>query len=161
MKGVTYTSFAPNDITTRAQLVTILWRLEGEPLVSAAEGFRDVYENDWYNNAIRWATANGIAEGYGENVFGPNDAVTRQQMAAILWRYCKYKGYDVSIGEDTNILSYYDAFDVAGYAMPAMQWACGAGIIQGIEKNGSIYLDPNGNAIRSQCAVMIYRFCAQ
>ena len=82
-------------------------------------------------------------------------------MAAILWRYCKYKGYDVSVGEETNILSYYDAFDIAGYAMPAMQWACGSGLIEGVANNGSMYLAPNGAASRSQSAVILYRFCAE
>ena len=161
MQGIAADRFAADGITTRAQIVTILWRMEGEPLVAVAEGFNDVYESDWYNNAIRWASSNRIAEGYGDSVFGPNDIITRQQMATILWRYCKYKGIDVSIGENTNILSYADAFDIAEYAMPAMQWACGSGTIQGIAKNNTMYLDPQGDAVRSQSATMIYRFCTE
>ena len=161
MLGVAEDLFAPDEATTRAEFVSILWRLEGEPLVEAAEGFHDVFDSDWYNNAIRWASANRIAEGYGENIFAPDDIVTREQMVSILWRYCKYKNYDVSVGEETNILSYEDAFDIAQYAIPAMQWACGAGMIQGVEKNQSMYLEPQGDAARAQSAEMIYRLCTE
>ena len=127
--------------------------------MEVAEGFNDVFESDWYNNAIRWASANGIVEGYGDSIFGPNDSITREQMAAILWRYAKYKGYDVSAGKDTNLLSYEDALNVSSWAMDAMQWACGSGLIQGIARNNTMYLEPRGNAVRSQSATMIYRFC--
>ena len=161
MQGVAADRFGPEMATSRAMLVTILWRLEGSPMVEIAEGFNDVFDSDWYNNAIRWASASGIAGGYGDSIFGPNDAVTREQMATILWRYAKYKDIDVSVGENTNILSYADAFDIAEYAMPAMQWACGAGVIQGIEQNNIMHLVPQGNAVRSQSAAMIYRFCAE
>ena len=161
MQGVAADRFGPEMATSRAMLVTILWRLEGSPMVEIAEGFNDVFDSDWYNNAIRWASASGIAGGYGDSIFGPNDAVTREQMATILWRYAKYKDIDVSVGENTNILSYADAFDIAEYAMPAMQWACGAGVIQGIEQNNTMHLAPRGNAVRSQSAAMIYRFCAE
>ena len=159
MQGVSKDHFAPNGITTRAQIVTMLWRLEGEPLVEAGESFRDVSDSAWYSSAIRWATANGLANGYGNGLFGPNDTITREQLVAMLWRYCKYKGYDVSVGEDTNILSYADAFDIAQYAMPAMQWACGSGMIQGVAANGTMYLAPQGDAVRSQSASMLYRLC--
>jgi hypothetical protein len=161
MQGVADDRFAPDGITTRAQFLTILWRMEGSPMAEIAEGFNDVYESDWYNNAIRWASSKGIAEGYGDSVFGPNDTVTREQMATILWRYAKYKDIDVSVGENTNILSYADAFDIAEYAIPAMQWACGSGTIQGIAKNNTVYLEPQGDAVRSQSAAMIYRFCTE
>ncbi|MBR4869993.1 MAG: S-layer homology domain-containing protein, partial [Oscillospiraceae bacterium] len=161
MRGISSSHFAPNGITTRAQLITILWRMEGEPIAEAAAAFSDVHEGDWCFNAVAWASANGIAEGYGDSLWAPNEAVTRQQMAVILWRYAKYKGYDVSVGEDTNILSYEDTFDVAEYAIPAMQWACGSGIIQGMEKDGTMYLDPYGYASRSQSTAMIYRFCTE
>ena len=161
MRGMSSNRFAPAGITTRAQMITILWRMEGEPMVEVAEGFNDVLDGDWCCNAVRWASANGIAEGYGDSIWAPGNALTRQQMAAILWRYAKYKGYDVSVGEDTNILSYEDAFDVAEYAIPAMQWACGSGLIQGVEKNGTMYLDPHGYTTRSQIASVIYRFQAE
>ncbi len=158
MQGVADVLFAPNGITTRAQIATILWRMEGEPLVEVAEDFKDVYDNDWYYNAIRWASANHIAVGYGDSTWGPNDTITREQLATVLWHYCKYKDYDVSVGEETNILSYKDAFDVAEYAIPAMQWACGTDIIRGIEQNDTMYLAPQGDAVRSQSATIIYRF---
>ena len=161
MAGVDNEHFDPNGMTTRAQLLSVLWQMEGKPMVEVAEGFNDVFDSDWYNNAIRWASANCIAEGYGDSIFGPNDIVTREQMAAILWRYCKYKGYDVSGGEETNILSYGDASDITEYAIPAMQWACGSGLIQGVKKNNSMYLEPLGGAVRSQSAVMIYHFCTE
>ena len=161
MQGVAADRFGPEMATSRAMLVTILWRLEGSPMVEIAEGFNDVFDSDWYNNAIRWASASGIAGGYGDSIFGPNDAVTREQMATILWRYAKYKDIDVSVGENTNILSYADAFDIAEYAMPAMQWACGAGVIQGIEQNNTMHLVPQGNAVRSQSAAVIYPFCTE
>ncbi|MBR4284335.1 MAG: S-layer homology domain-containing protein [Anaerotignum sp.] len=148
--------------TTRAQLVTTLWRLEGKPMVESAEGFNDVYENDWYNDAVRWATANGIANGYGEGYFGPSDTVTREQTVSILWRYAQYKGIDVSVGEDTNILSYGDAFDVSGYAVPAMQWACGSDLVNGMKDlNGTMILDPQGYTTRAQMDIMMARFCGE
>lgn len=159
MQGVAADRFGPEMATSRAMLVTILWRLEGSPMVEIAERFNDVFDSDWYNNAIRWASASGIAGGYGDSIFGPNDIITREQMVAMLWRYCGYKGYDVSVGDETNILSYSDAFDIAEYAIPAMQWACGSGVIESIEENNAFYLDPQGDAVRSQIAAMIHRFC--
>ena len=145
----------PDDRITRGQLVTLLWRLEGKPMVEIAEGFNDIFENDWYNHAVRWATVNGIAKGYGEGYFGPSDAVTREQLASILFRYAQYKGLDVSVGEETNILSYNDAFDISEYAIPAMQWACGSGIINGNE-DGTI--DPTGHVKRAHVEQMLMKF---
>lgn len=161
MQGVAEDLFAPGGTTTRAQIVAILWRMEGKPLVEVAEGFNDVCESDWYNNAIRWASSSGIAEGYGDSIFGPKDTITREQMVTILYRYCEYKGIDVSIGEFTNILSYADVSDISSWAMEAMQWACGSGVIQGIAKNDTLYLEPQGDAIRSQSATMIFRFSTE
>lgn len=161
MPGVTADRFAPDEITTRAQFIAMLWHMEGNPLVEVAEGFNDVFEGDWYNNAIRWASASGVAGGYGESVFGPNDIITREQIATVLHNYCAYKGVDVSVGEHTNILSYADAFDVSGWAVEAMQWACGAGTIEGIAKNDTMYLEPRGEAVRSRSAAIIYRFCTE
>ena len=93
--------------------------------------------------------------GYGGNTFGAADEVTREQLASILWRYAKYKGYDVSVGEDTNILSYEDAFSISEYAIPAMQWACGAGIINGSD-DGT--LNPKGTAQKVHTAQMLMNF---
>jgi hypothetical protein len=99
MVGYSNGEFKPYGTTSRAMVAVMMWRLEGSPLVSVAEGFNDVYDGDWYNDAIRWASANNIAGGYGDSIWGPNDAVTREQLVAILYRYAKYKGVDVSIGE--------------------------------------------------------------
>ena len=106
-------------------------------------------------DAVAWANANGIVTGYGNGKFGPNDVVTREQFAAILYRYAQYKKYDVSVGEDTNILSYADAQSVSAYAIPAMQWAGGAGIVNG--SNGK--LNPQNNATRAEVAAMLMRYC--
>lgn len=161
MKGTSTTEnlFSPNGTTTRAQIVTILWRMENEPVVNYLMQFEDVAAEQWYTEAVRWAASAKIVEGYGNGNFGTNDPITREQLATILWRYAKYKGYDVSVGENTNILSYKDAETVSEYAVPAMQWVCGTGIIQGISsEGGGMLLDPQGNAIRLQAATVMMRF---
>ena len=154
MNGTANRIFAPSISTTRAMIVTILWRLEGSPVVNFAMRFRDVVENAWYSEAVRWAAANGIVTGYTEQTFGPNDNIAREQLAAILHRYAKYKGLDVSAGEDTNILSFDDAQTISGYAVPAMQWACGADLVQGSNRK----LLPTARATRAQVAAMLHRF---
>ena len=117
MQGVGNNKFDPNGMTTRAMIVTILWRLENEPAVNYAMNFEDVVANTWYTEAVRWAASEKIVEGYGNGKFGTDDAITREQMVTILYRYAQYKGYDVSVGENTNILSYGDAFDVARHVI--------------------------------------------
>ena len=155
MNGVSETGFAPNAATSRSMIVTILYRLEGEPVVDYAMDFTDVAGDAYYAEAVRWAASEGIVGGYGGGLFGSDDAVTREQLAVILYRYAVYKGYDVSIGEDTNILSYADFADLSEYAIPAMQWACGAGIITGVT---DATLVPQGEATRAQVAAMLMRF---
>ena len=115
--------FEPNGKTSRGVAINALWQLDGKKTVTAEEKFADVSTDNKYFNAVRWADENGIASGYTDEFFGVEDALTREQMVTILWRYAKYKGYDVSIGENTNILSYGDAFEISEYAIPAMQWA--------------------------------------
>ena len=156
MNGVSETDFAPHATTSRSMIVTILYRLEGEPVVDYAMGFTDVAGDAYYAEAVRWAASEGIVGGYGGGLFGSDDAVTREQLAVILYRYAVYKGYDVSIGEDTNILSYADFADLSEYAIPAMQWACGAGVITGVT---DATLVPQGEATRAQVAAMLMRFC--
>lgn len=158
MNGTGDTTFAPDDTTSRSMIVTILYRLEGEPVVDDAMDFTDVAGDAWYTDAVRWAAGEGIVGGYGGGLFGSDDAVTREQLAAILYRYAVYKGYDVSIGEDTNLLSYTDFADLSEYAIPAMQWACGAGIVNGTSEST---LTPQGEATRAQVAAMLMRFCEQ
>ena len=155
--------FKPNAHTTRSMLIVMLWRLNGSPVVNYALDFADVKEGTWYTEAVRWAKSEGVAGGYGNGKFGPNDTLTREQMVTMLYRYAQYKGYDVSVGEDTNILSFGDATTVAEYAIPAMQWACGSGVVGGTAAaDGSgLILDPKGSTTRAQMATMVMRFCAE
>lgn len=154
VSGSSATTFAPHANTNRGMIVTILYRLEGEPAVTGTNLFDDVPGGRYYEKAILWAAGNKIVEGYGNGKFGPDDDITREQLAAILYRYAQYKGYDVSVGENTNLLSYHDALTVSEYTIPAMQWACGAGLIQG--DNGNLM--PRGNAERCQAAAILHRF---
>lgn len=158
MQGVSGGKFLPDGSTTRAQLVTILWRLEGSPETTGAVRFGDTAGGAWYTEAVRWAVGCGVVKGYDNECFGPDDAVTREQMAAILYRYAQHKGYDVSAGEDTNILSFDDAFAVSEYAIPAMQWACGSGTVHGIARDGRMLLAPRDTTTRAQTATLLMRF---
>ena len=155
MAGTSMITFSPNVTTTRGMIVTILYRLEGEPTISGICPFDDVKSGSYYEKAITWAAAKGIVSGYGSDLFGPDDPITREQMAVILFRYAHYKGLDVSAGEDTNILSYNDALDISEYAFPAMQWICGESILNGSDGN----LMPRGSATRAQVAAILHRFC--
>ena len=157
MNGTSDTTFSPGGNTTRGMIVTILHRLSGSPAADDS-AFLDVDDSQYYAEAVDWAAANGVVTGYNANTFGPNDFITREQMAAILYRYAVLMGYDVSVGADTNILSYTDALSVSEYAVEAMQWAVGAGIINGVEGNR---LNPQGHATRAQVAAILYRFCTQ
>ena len=158
MRGVSGGKFLPDGSTTRAQLVTVLWRLEGSPETTGAVRFGDTAGGAWYTEAVRWAAGCGVVKGYDNGCFGPNDAVTREQMVTILYRYAQHKGYDVSAGEDTNILSFDDAFAVSEYAIPAMQWACGSGMVRGIAQKGGMLLAPRDTTTRAQAATLIMRF---
>ncbi len=155
IKGVSETEFAPNLELTRAMFVTILYRLDGEPAVNKGVPFADVKANEYFANAVIWGQQSGIISGVTETEFAPNANITREQMATILYRYAKYKAYDVSVGEDTNILSYDDAFDVSEYAYPALQWTCGAGLINGRTEST---LNPQDNATRAETAAILARF---
>ena len=159
MAGTSATTFAPDVTTSRAMIATILWRMAGSPQVNYAMNYTDVDSSAWYAEAVRWATSEGVVTGYGNGLFGSNDPITREQLATMLWRYAQTEDYDVSVGEDTNILSYADVGDLAEYAIPAMQWACGAGVINGTGDGST--LTPQGNATRAQAAVMLQRFCEE
>ena len=150
--------FGPNDKANREVAVNALWRMAGRPAATVTGEFTDVSAETNNESAIYWADENAIACGYGNGAFGPDDNLTREQTAALLWRYAKHKGYDVSVGEETNILSYSDAFSVSGYAVPAMQWACGAGIIEGKTAQWGLRLDPRGVTSRAELSVMLLRF---
>lgn len=155
MNGVSSRAFAPNANLTRGMLVQILYNLEGKPKGTAAN-FSDVQADAWYAEAVGWAASNKVVTGYADGTFRPNAAVTREQAAAILYRYAQSKGIDVSVGENTNILSYVDVQQASEYAIPALQWAVGAGVLNG--KNGG-RLVPTGTATRAEIAAIMQRWC--
>ncbi|NLY09290.1 MAG: hypothetical protein GXZ11_05260 [Tissierellia bacterium] len=153
MKGTDDKVFSPNTTTTRGMIVTILYRLEKEPSVTQANKFGDVDNGIYYHDAIIWATENDIVTGYGNNIFGPEDDITREQIAAILYRYMKYKGKDISGGEKFDLTTFNDLSSVSDWAEAAVKWACDSKIIKG--DNGNIL--PTKNATRAEVAEMLYR----
>ena len=153
MNGMSATTFEPNSTTTRGMIVTMLYRLENEPTAASA-GFSDVAEGQWYTDAVNWAAANNIVNGYGDGQFGPTDTITREQMMAILYRYAQYKGYDVTASADLS--AYTDAANISSYAVSAMQWAVSEGLINGITDTTLV---PGGSATRAQVAAILMRFC--
>lgn len=153
MQGTSATTFGPNVTTTRSMVVTILWRLEGEPTVDYTLNYNDVAANVWYTEAVRWATANGIVLGY-DGGFHPSDSITREQMAAILYRYADYKGYDLTANGDLS--SFTDGSQVSSWAQTNLEWAVGKGLLVGGTAN---QVDPQGSATRAQVAQILMRFC--
>lgn len=148
--------FSPDRPVTRAMLVVMLSRLhqnvDGNAVINGESAFSDVAEDAWCAEAIRWAADLGIVTGYADGSFRPNAPITRQQLATILYRYATAMGYDVSVGEDTNILSYTDAFGIGEYAIPGVQWACGAGVMSGYSDGR---LNPHGQATRAHTVKML------
>ena len=160
IKGTSNDTFSPDTTISRGQIITILYRLDGEknlPDSSEVLPFPDV-SNSWYSDAVHWATHEGIINGYNNGKFGPNDPVTREQIAVILWRYAKYAGYEMSTGKTMNMFSFDDASDISEFAIAPMQWAYGHSIING---TSSTTLSPQGYATRAQFAAIICRFCAK
>ncbi|MFQ6832704.1 S-layer homology domain-containing protein [Butyricicoccus pullicaecorum] len=157
MTGTSDTTFSPDLTTSRSMIATILWRMAGSPVVNYAMDFADVPADQWYAEAVRWASSEGIVGGYGNGSFGTGDPITREQFAVMLYRFAQKQGYDVSVGENTNILSYTDVSSVSEYAIPAMQWAVGSGVITGMGDT----LAPQGETTRAQAAMMLMRFCEQ
>lgn len=153
--GTSKTSFEPESYMTRAMLVSVLYRIAGEPAVKVENNFIDVPDNEWYSDAIYWSNLNNIVGGYGDGIFGTNDSITRQDMAVILYRYAKNQGYDVSAVVGNKLLSYNDAFKVSEYATSAMEWAVDNELIQGTSKD---ILSPQGTATRAQVAAILMRF---
>lgn len=153
MQGVGGDKFNPSGTTTRGMIVTILYRLEGEPTVSQT-AFTDVAAEQWYTDAVAWAAANKIVEGYGNGNFGPNDSITREQIATILYRYAVYKGYDVS--GLANLSSYTDAGTVSSWALTAVRWTNSKGLITG---RTTTTLVPKGTTTRAEAATILMRFC--
>ena len=154
MDGTGGGAFSPAATTTRGMVVTILYRLAGQPAVTGASGFTDVVAGQWYSDAVLWASANGIVSGYGNGSFGPGDTVTREQLAVILYRFAQTQGEDVT---QTGALSTFtDGGDTAQWAQSAMSWAVGSGLISG---KGNGVLDPQGTATRAEVAAILARFC--
>ena len=149
-------TFAPNEGLTRAMLVTVLYRAAGSPVMDEANPFTDVADDAWYYNAVVWAKSIGLVTGITETEFVPENELTREQLVAIFYRYATFLGYDLSIGEDTNILSYEDFADIAEYAIPAMQWACGMNLIENADGN----ILPKDNATRALVAMVLFGFYA-
>ena len=154
MTGTSGSAFSPDLFTTRGMIVTILYRLDGSPAVSGAAPFGDVPTGQYYSEAVAWAAANGIVKGYDTGLFGPDDVITREQLAAILYGYAQYKGYDVTAGGDLS--GFADSASVSAWAADALKWANGQGLITG--KNGSL-LDPSGTATRAEAAAILSCFC--
>ena len=154
MNGTSRNRFSPYGTATRGMLVTILYRMENEPRCFGSAAFSDVKPGAYYEKAVVWASQNNIVSGYTDGTFRPDAPVTREQLASILYRYTLYRGQDVSAGETTSLTGYGDAQAVSSYALPAMRWACGMGILQGA--NGK--LNPSGLATRAQLAAMLHRY---
>lgn len=154
MSGTSETTFSPDLTTTRGMIVTILYRMENEPAVTGTTAFTDVAADQYYANAVAWAAQNGIVSGTTATTFAPNNAITREQMAAILYRYAQFKGYDVSVKADLSV--YTDAAQVSTYATDAMAWANGAQLITGTSQ---AMQTPASNATRAQVATILMRFC--
>lgn len=154
MSGYGNGLFGPNDALSRAQLAQILYNQEGQPGVTGGSSFADVADGAWHGDAVTWAAANGIVTGYGNGLFGPDDPITREQLAVMLWRYARFKGYDTTQG-GMVIREFSDYESVSGYAMDAMTWAVNTGVISGYEDQT---LRPQANATRAQAAQMLKNF---
>ena len=154
--GTSDTTFSPDGGMTRAMLVQVLYRMEDCPEAEPS-AFTDVAEDAWYAEAVAWAAEQEIVLG-SDGKFNPDGLLTREQLAAILWRYAQYCEVDVSVGENTNILSYTDALDVSEYAYPPLQWACGAGLMKGVDES---HLAPQNTTTRAQVATILVRYLEQ
>lgn len=153
MNGVTTTQFAPKTDITRGMLVTILYRVEGEP-VAPANPFKDVASGSYYEAAIAWAETRGIVNGFGGGLFRPNAPITREQLVAILYRYAAYKGLQTTAS--ASLSAFADAASVSGWAVDVVRWAVGSGLMNG--KNGRI--DPAGLTTRAEAAALLHRCLA-
>ena len=153
MLGTSKTLFSPHGTATRGMMATILWRMEGSPAPKGKNSFTDVEAGKWYADAITWTAENGIFAGYGKDKFGPDDPITREQLAAIFYRYADYKGYDLTV--KGNLDKFKDADKITDYAKTAMQWAVGSDLVKG--KSGAL-LDPQDKATRAEIATMLHRF---
>lgn len=154
--GTSATTFSPDGNMTRAMLVTVLYRLEGQPAVTASNPFSDVANDQWFTNAIIWAADKGVVSGVGGGKFNPDGNITREQIATIMYRYAEYKSYDVSATADLK--PFPDETDVSAWAYKALAWANAEGLVSGVGANGTSYLQPLGNATRAQVAAILMRY---
>lgn len=154
MNGMGDNQFAPNAPLTREMLAVVLYNMEKQPESTGVNPFADVKADMWYTDAIVWANANGIVAGYDDSTFGLGDSITREQLAAILYRYAQLKGYDVT--EKADLTGYTDSTSISSYAVEAMQWANANGIVNGMTETT---LAPQGTATRAQVATMLMNFC--
>lgn len=152
MDGTSVYMFSPNNATSRGMLVTILWRLAGEPVVTGTS-FSDVSSSSYYYYAVLWASKYGIIDGLGNNMFGPDQAITREQFAVILYRYAQHCGYSTSA--NSTLVGYADSNKISSYALTAMRWACGAGLFEGDERAN---LNPQGQTTRAAAAKLLMTF---
>ena len=155
MTGFPGDLFKPNGTTTRAQIAQILYNLEGQPAFMNDNVFTDVVSGSWYEKAVVWAQGKGVVAGYPDGTFKPNDPITREQLAVILYNYAKYKEIDVTVDENTNSLSFNDFWDTSEWAKPAMMWAIDRELIVGTNWD----LKPQGDAVRAQAATIMCKFC--
>ena len=155
INGMTEDTFAPGTELTRAMLVTILYRVEGSPEVEADSKFADVKASEWFGAPVIWASENGIVNGVSETEFAPNNAITREQIAAIMYRYAQAKGYDVAIGTVTNINGYEDVNTISSWAVDALKYTVGTGIMKGKTEST---LNPQDKATRAEAATVVMRF---
>ena len=153
MSGTSATIFAPSTQLSRAMMVQILYNLEDRPAAAESAAFTDVAADAWYADAVNWAAGEGIVSGYGNGKFGPDDLITREQMANMLYYYAQYKGYDVSASGELS--SFTDGASTSSWAAEAVQWAVGSGLLSG--KGGGV-LDPQGTATRAEAASIFMRF---
>ena len=154
MAGTSETTFAPNGVLDRAQAVQLLYNLEGQPVVTGDSGFSDVKKTDWWNNAVTWAAQNHVVAGVGQDKFAPEDKVTREQFAQMLYNYAQFKGYELTSSGDLS--GFPDKDQISGWALDAMAWANGHGLINGHQDSGRI--DPLGSATRGQAASIMAKF---
>lgn len=146
------------DGTTRAMIVTTLYRMEGELKVSdkATDYYTDVLDDTWYSNAIVWVSTEGLIEDYGNNLFGPNDVMTREQIATIFYRYAQYEKMDTTISSE--LTSFSDADKVSAWAVEGMEWAVAATLFKGTLTTNGLELDPLGATMRAHTTVLLYRW---
>lgn len=155
MSGTSRSYFEPYSTTSRAMLATILWRIQGSPSVSGNR-FYDLTQ-DWYVTAVNWAARNGIVNGYGNGMFGPDDPITREDMATMLYRYAKTFLRDTSLSNPYKCYTFYDFNTTSAYAQTALQWACSEGLITGMDKPANT-IQPQARANRAQMATILHRF---